>query len=190
MVLFASAATTGLITYGPVLMTRMHGFDAVTVGFILLLESLGWTLVAVATASLPRQLEPAAILGGFGAVALGIGLLASAIAGGSAWFIGECALLQGGGFGAAWAFMIRRATVLADIGERDRVASAIPTFQRLGYALGAAMMGIIANASGFSDAASAGILDTVNFRLFYLSLVPSLIGVAAAWRFVKFREPE
>jgi MFS family permease len=186
--LLLSVATTGLITYGPLLMARLHGFDAVASGLILMTESVGWSLVAIATANLKREREPVAILGGFVAVASGIGLLGPAIAGGSAAAIAICALLQGGGMGAAWAFFVRRATVLAGTREGDRVAAAIPTSQRLGYALGAAASGIIANASGFADSPDKGVALAANWRIFMLSLAPAVAGIAIAWHFLRFRE--
>ena len=63
--------------------------------------------------------------------------------------------------------------------EIQRVSGAIPTVQRIGYALGAAYVGIIANAAGFltmtgpEDAASVA-------RILFLSCVPlALIGLGA-----------
>jgi hypothetical protein len=95
---------------------------------------------------------------------------------------------MGAGFGAAWAYMTRRATALAPHGEAERIASAIPTVQRLGYALGAAFVGIIANGTGFADDASAAVAARTSFWVFALSLIPAAIGLAAAYRFVGFRE--
>lgn len=186
--MLASVATTGLIAYGPLLMTRLHGFDAALCGLVLLTESIGWSLVAIATAHLRRDQEPAAILGGFVAVALGVGLLAPAIARGSAFEIAACAFLQGGGFGAAWGFLVRRATSLAGSAEADRLAGAIPTSQRIGYALGAAAAGIVANASGIGESLSEDAALAANWRIFPLSFLTALAAVAAIGRFLRFRE--
>lgn len=94
------------------------------------------------------------------------------------------ALMMGGGFGAAFAFMTRRAIALARETERERTASAIPTMQRLGYALGAAYSGIIANASGFAGDAQATAQATA-FAIFALALIPGALGLLAMVRFLR-----
>lgn len=186
--LLLSASTVGLITYGPLLMTRLHGADAVTIGIILLIESIGWSVVAIVISGLPRRHETAAIAGGLVAVALGVGALIHAMVAGPLWAIAICALLMGGGFGASWSFIVRRALAVVATVERDRIASAIPTIQRLGYALGAAYVGLIANASGFADNADAAVAIRTSDAIFAFSLVPAVVGLFAAFRFLAFRE--
>ncbi|TGR73520.1 MFS transporter, partial [Mesorhizobium sp. M1C.F.Ca.ET.193.01.1.1] len=61
-------------------------------------------------------------------------------------------------------------------------SAAVPTMQRIGYAVGAAVAGIIANASGFSDGLSRGAAATVAGWLF-LAFVPlGIVGCLAALR--------
>ena len=188
LVLFISAATAALITYGPLLLTRLHALNAVEIGFILLLESVGWSTVAIALSGVPRRMEPTMIAGGFAISALAMAGFVHAVVAGPIWLIGVLAYVMGGGFGAAWAFMTRRATSLAPVGEKERIASAIPTVQRLGYALGAAYVGVIANGAGFADDASAQVAARTSYWVFGLSLIPATIGLVAALRFVSFRE--
>jgi len=188
LVLFTSAATVGLLTYGPLLLTRLHGLDAVTVGFILLLESLGWSVVAVTTSGLPRRLEGTGIAIGFVAVVASVIGLVYAVVAGPVWLIAACAFVQSGGFGLAWAHMVRRATALVQAGEAERTASAIPTVQRLGYALGAAYIGIIANGAGFAEHAGVEVAARTAHSVFGLSLIPAAIGLVAMFRFVSFPE--
>ena len=55
-----------------------------------------------------------------------------------------CALAQGGGFGIAWTYLVRRSVEGVGEDEKERIAAAIPTVQRYGYALGAALaMGVL-----------------------------------------------
>ena len=61
------------------------------------------------------------------------------------------AFAEGAGFGMSWTFILRRAQSLATPAEQERTASALPTMQRFGFALGAAYIGIVANAAGFAD---------------------------------------
>ena len=93
------------------------------------------------------------------------------------------AILMGAGFGMSWTFILRRATGLAAPDDRDRLASALPTVQRLGYAIGAALAGIIANASGFTDGIGAETARAVSANLFTLMLPLAALGLVAAARF-------
>ncbi len=188
LVLFISAATSGLITYGPLLLTRLQELNAVEIGFILLLESIGWSTVAITLSGLPKRYETTAIGIGFTASTLAIAGFIPAFVSGPIWLIAVLAYIMGGGFGAAWAFMTRRATALAPSTEKERVASAIPTVQRLGYALGSAYVGIIANGAGFADSSGRETAAHSSQLIFSLSLVPALIGLAAAWSFLRFEE--
>ena len=64
--------------------------------------------------------------------------------------------------------------------ERAVASSAVPTMQRIGYALGAAVAGIIANASGFSQGLSGDTAASVAAWLF-LAFVPfGIVGVIEA----------
>ena len=83
-------------------------------------------------------------------IAAGIAGFAYAMPLGSIPLILACAMLQGGGFGIAWPFVTRVIVAVADPAESTIASSAVPTMQRIGYAVGAALCGIIANASGFS----------------------------------------
>lgn len=190
LILFLSASTAGLITYGPLLLTRLHGLDAVAVGAILLLESVGWSVVAISLSGVPQRRQPLAIAGGFMAVAASVAGLVHAMVAGPVWLVAAFAFLQGGGFGAAWSFLVRRTLAIVAEAESERIASAIPTVQRLGYALGAAYVGIIANGVGFADDASAQMAARTSWSIFALSLVPAAIGLAAVFRFLRFREAE
>ena len=190
MVLFVSAASAPLITYGPVLMNRLHDMSAFATGAVLLLESFGWSITGVAIAGLPERYHGKAIAGGFVWFAAGAVLLTWAVPNGPVWLIAVGSLMVGSGFGASWSFLVRRAIELAGSEEKERMASAIPTVQRLGYALGAAYTGIIANASGFVSADSAADLLPISYLIFGLALVPAVIGLAATFRFVSLKRPE
>ncbi|MFZ1814559.1 MAG: MFS transporter [Rhizobiaceae bacterium] len=189
MVVFMSISTMGLITYGPIFMTRFHGMSASAVGIVLLLESVGWSLGAVGVASLEGKWQDRAIMFGFTSVALSLAILYFAMVSGPIPFIALSAFVQGTGFGVAWTFLIKRADRLAGPGERERIASAIPTLQRFGYALGAAFTGIIANSSGFAEAGDISTVETAANRIFLLSLIPVCLGLLAMLRFLSFAVP-
>jgi MFS family permease len=186
VVVLYAMATVSLITFGPILMSNLHGLDALPIGLILLLESAGWSVVAIVIAGLPMRREGAAILTGFLAVTIGVVMLVYAVPSGPVGLIAISALLQGGGMGAAWAFLVRRMTVLTAPAERDRAVSAIPTVQRFGYALGAAIAGIIANASGLDAKLGADALARTGTWIFAVSAIPAVIGLAAVLKFLRF----
>ncbi len=90
--------------------------------------------------------------------------------------------LVGAGFGMAWAFVMRRVVESLPAQERDRAASSLPTMQLLGYALGAAACGIVANLAGLAADAPRPVLERAAFWVF-AALVPlALVGCGAAWR--------
>ena len=114
---------------------------------------------------------------------------ALAVPSGPVWLIALCAALQGAGFGTAWTFILRRATALAPAEETQRVAGAIPTVQRLGYALGAAYLGIVANAAGIDESPGAASLDVAARAVFLACLPLAVFGLVAAASFVAARLP-
>jgi drug/metabolite transporter (DMT)-like permease len=58
--------------------------------------------------------------------------------------------LTGGGIGACWPFIAQRVMAGARTGEEDTAASSVATVQQTGFALGAALAGLVANAAGLS----------------------------------------
>ncbi|TIX99178.1 MAG: MFS transporter, partial [Mesorhizobium sp.] len=107
---------------------------------------------------------------------------AYAVPAGSIPLILFCALLQGGGFGIAWPFVTRVIVASARDGEQTIASAAVPTMQRIGYAVGAALTGIVANASGFSEGLNREAAANVATWLF-LAFVPlGILGCLAALR--------
>ena len=115
-------------------------------------------------------------------IAAGVAGFAYAVPAGSIPLILACAVLQGGGFGIAWPFVTRLIVAAAPESERTIASSAVPTMQRIGYAVGAAATGIVANASGFSEGLSGETAASVAKWLF-LAFVPlGVLGCLAAIR--------
>ena len=182
IVLAFSVATCSFAVYGPLILTNLHGISVLTTGYIIAAESIAWSILSIAVANAPPRRERLIIIGGMSMVAAGIAGFAYAVPAGSIPLILACAVLQGGGFGIAWPFVTRIIVGAAPETERTVAASAVPTMQRIGYAVGAALCGIIANAGGFSagvnDAASA----SVGYWLFVAFIPLAILGVAAAVR--------
>lgn len=150
MILSLSLATIAVTAFGPLLVTAIHNASALTAGYIVACSSIGWTVMAVLVSGSPERLDRLMIALGMALVAASIAGFLYAVPNGPVWLIAVFAAMEGGGFGMAWTFILRRTTALADPREVQRISGAIPTVQRLGFALGAAYIGIVANASGFT----------------------------------------
>lgn len=175
MLLALSMATVGILAYGPLLMTAIHGISPLTAGYVVAASSIGWTVTAIAVSGAPERFDRMWIGIGMGLTSLSILGFAHAVPAGPLWLITLCAGIEGGGFGLAWTFILRRVTALARAGESAHVAAALPTVQRIGYALGAAYVGIVANAAGFLEMDTARDAAQVA-RVLFLSCLP-LAGV-------------
>jgi MFS family permease len=182
MVLALSVATVSFTVYGPLLMETLFGATPLVAGFMIAVESVSWTLAAIAFAGAGPRLEPALIRCGALTVTLGIAGLALAMPHGPPAALLPWVALLGAGFGMAWAFVMRRVVESAPTGERERAASSLPTMQLLGYALGAAASGIVANLAGLAADAARPVVESAAFWLFAAFLPVAALGVAAAWR--------
>lgn len=148
MILCIAIATIAVTAFGPLLMTAIHGVSALTVGYIVACSSIGWTVAAVLISGSPERFDRHMIALGMIVVALSILGFVHAVPNGPVWLIALFSAMEGAGFGIAWTFILRRTMALADADEVQRISGGIPTVQRLGYALGAAYVGIVANATG------------------------------------------
>ena len=175
-------ATISLTVYGPLLMYIIFGAEPLIAGYIIALESLGWTVVAISSSGVREQTEPRLIrLGAFFVSSAMVGLI-YAMPEGPLWLIALLATLMGMGFGMSWTFVSKRIIVNVPETERTQASGSIPTFLRVAMALGSALSGIIANFSGFSEASSVAVAQNVAFWSFTAFTPLMLVGLFFAWR--------
>src|SRR5262249_29108272 len=153
------------------ILTSLHGISVLTTGYIIAAESISWSVLSILVANAPPHRERTIIVSGAFMIAVGIAGFAYCVPAGSIPLILSFAVLQGGGFGIAYPFVTRIIVTDAAEGERTIASSAVPTMQRIGYAVGAALAGIIANASGFSEGLSGETAAGVA-RWLFLAFVP------------------
>jgi len=189
MNLLLSMATIGLATYGPILMTVIHHIPAITAGYVLAAEAIGWSLTAVALSGAPETQDTRHILGGMVVVTLGVGGMIWAIPHGPVGLIAAFATLQGAGFGSAWTFVLRRARRLVAPDDLERLSGAMSSVGHFGYGLGAALTGIVANAAGFSERAGADEARHVALAVYGFCLPMAILGLGATVRFVRPAQP-
>lgn len=182
MVAAFSVATCAFALYGPLVLTSVHGIPVMTTGYLIAAESIAWSVLSILVANAPPRWERAIIVGGAVMIAAGSTGFAIAVPSGSIPLILLCAILQGGGFGIAWPFVTRIVVASAPEQEQTIASSAVPTMQRIGYATGAAAIGIVANAAGFSEGLSATSAGNVAAVLFLAPVPIAILGVVAAMR--------
>ena len=183
MVICFAAATTAVTIYVPLLITRLHGVSVLVAGYVIALEAIAWTVAALIVSGQPQERDRMFILSGMTIITVGLAGLVYAVPEGPIWLVAVFTSMLGFGFGTAWTFILRLATSLAPENETRRVSSTLPTVHRVGFALGAALLGIVANAAGIDD--GPGQLKTAAAALFIASLPVALIGLAATLRFVR-----
>jgi MFS family permease len=151
MVWLLSIAYSPLAIYAPLFLQRLHALNPLTAGYMVAAASLAWTAAALTVASLsdewPRRLivaGPIAMAAGL----LGVGLL---MAPGPTAALLLPILLIGIGIGVCWAFVAQRIMTGAKHGEENIAAASVATVQQAGIAFGAAIAGLVANASGLED---------------------------------------
>jgi len=168
-ILFISLFAAGSIAftvYGPLLMQLRFGVSPLVGGYFVAVESVSWSIAAVLVAQASEKMERWVIRGGALAVFAGQAGLIWAAPYGPIWTILPFIVGLGAGFGAFWAFVLKRAVAASPLAEREKTASALPTSQLMGYAVGAALAGLFANTAGLTAEADAAAIETAATWIF------------------------
>ena len=171
------------LVYGPILLIRLYGLTPLEAGLVIVTESLGWTAGAFFLSGLAPTREGRLIRIGSGLLLAGLAAQAWFVPHGPLWLVVASAFLGNAGFGMMWGYVIRLVVAHAGPEDRDRAGALLPSTQQAGFALGAALSGIIANALGFEEMTQAGQYRTAAFWLFAGFVPPALLGHLVAWRF-------
>ena len=176
--------------YVPIFLQRLHGLDPLAAGFAVASGSLGWTIASLTTAGASGRWPDRLMSAGpalMGISLITIALLLPSDAGALALVPAIVAL--GMGIGQCWPFVAHRIMSGAKAGNEVVAASSVPTVQQTGFALGAALAGVVATASGFS----AGVADDNMMRAaFWVPasfVVPAALACAASLRLHRLRKP-
>jgi MFS family permease len=155
MVLLLSIAYSPLGVYAPLFLQRLHGLNPLAAGYMVAGASLAWTAAALAVASLSEDWPARLIVAG--PIAMSVGLFGVALLMGHepvAALLLPIALI-GTGIGVSWAFIAQHIMSGAKEGEENAAAASVATVQQIGLAFGAAVAGLVANASGLGDGLQA-----------------------------------
>jgi MFS family permease len=187
LVLLLSVTYTPLQLYVPLFLQSLHGFDPLAAGFAVASASLTWTAASLIAAGAAGSTPDRLIVTGpaiMAASLLAIGALAPWAPG--AWLLPAIALL-GVGIGQCWPLIAHRTMAGAKAGDETVAASAIPTVQQIGFALGAALAGLVANASGLTGAISDAGMMRAAFWVPASFVVPAVLAVFASLRLAQLR---
>jgi MFS family permease len=182
MIAAFSVATCSFGLYAPLILTRLHDVPLLTSGYIIASESISWSVLSILVANTPPHRERHIVTIGAFMITGGVVGFAYAVPAGSLPLILLCAILQGGGFGMAWPFVTRMIVDASRATEKTIASSAVPTMQRMGYAVGAAIAGIIANAGGFAHGLTAETAQGAASWLFVAFLPLAAVGCLAGWK--------
>ncbi len=175
------------LVYGPLILIDMYGLTPLQAGFVVLLESLAWGSAAILFAGISHESEPRLIRIGGALVLLGLVVMALVLPRGWLWSVVLAVIVLNGGFGMMWGFIIKRIVAAAAPADKDRTASLLPITQQTGFALGAALSGLVANSLAINGAPDAAEFRLIAFWLFAGFVPLALVGNLMLWRFVSPR---
>lgn len=177
--------------YVPMFLQQLHGFDPLSAGFTVACASLGWSAASLLTAGVSARRADRLMLIGpaiMAASLAAIGLLGPDGAASIILLVMAIAML-GAGIGQCWPLVAHRIMDSAKAGDEVVAASSVPTIQQMGFAFGAAIAGLIANASGLSAAIADATMARAAFWVPASFVVPAMLAVAAGLRLRALRRP-
>jgi MFS family permease len=190
LVFALSVCTTAFWAYGPLLLKILFATRPLVSGYILAAEAIAWSLATMAVSTAPVSAERLLIRIGVILVAAGASGFVFVVPAGLLWGIVLCSLSQGIGFGLCWPSIVQRLTRFSDVAERSLAATSPETMQRIGYAVGAAAVGVVANTSGLAAGIAVGAAKSAAFWVF-AALTPVLaVAVICAWQFTARQNSE
>jgi MFS family permease len=176
-----AAAAMGFSVYGPALLQKLFGLTPLEAGYAAGLESVGWTVAALAVAGRSEAWHGPMIRLGGACVVVSLAALAWVTPTGPVPAILAAGTVLGAGFGLSSGFTGRR--VIAAAGSESEVASAgINAVRQVGNAAGACLAGIVANLLGFAGGVSLEAARSSAVWLFVLALPLAALGALGAWR--------
>lgn len=189
MIFSINVATMGLSAYGPLLLAIIYGTPPIVAGYILACVAIGWTVSAFVVSGSPEHRDRYFIAVGLILVFTSVCGMIYSFENGPLALIAVFATIEGVGFGISWTFVLRRSRRLADPDDQERLSGAMPTVGRVGFAVGASITGVLANAAGFSLGGSIEGARVVAATVFIGCLPFALLALIAMACFVSYKLP-
>ena len=134
---------------------HVWSFRPASAGGIGAIMALSWSAFAFLVAGRPLWRRRMA---GMGPALNVVGLSGLLLALQSQWLalVVVAQLVIGAGFGLSWATLSQRIMEGSEAGDRDKATALLPTVQSAGYAIGAAIAGLVANSAGLPHLLATG----------------------------------
>ncbi len=167
----------------PYFLQVIHGFTPLWAGYFMVLISAGWSTGSIISASRRTQTTHRLMRVGPAACAAAIAVLALVMpvqAGAASVSLHVAAIAAllfcvGLGIGITWPHLLTQVFRVAPTGQENMASSAIITVQLYALAFGAALGGMITNATGFIEPGGvAGTRSAARALLLCLALAPAL----------------
>jgi MFS family permease len=150
LVLLVSVAYSPIQIFLPIFLQVLHGLDPLGAGYMVAGASFGWTAVSLVVAGFSGERADRLLVLGPVLIALGLLGIVLLMPLSPALIVLPAIALVGSGMGSSWAFIAHKVMSGARAGEEDVAASSVATVQQTGFALGAALAGLVANVAGLS----------------------------------------
>lgn len=177
IVLFMPVAQAATSVYLVMTLQNLWHYGPTKAGAFHATFAIAWSLFAILVANIMNpnyrawliRLGPTLLVAGLAVIVIGFGMDAPLIV-----MAGQISI--GTGFGVSWGFLSQTVMESARDGERDRASALLPTLQSAGYAIGAAIAGLAANAAAYPLATTLEALRAATIIIF---LVSTIIGIGA-----------
>lgn len=179
---FLTATSVGFLVYGPPLMQQLHGLTPLAAGYVVAAHAMGWTVAAFVVSGASHRAGDRWIRIGALCILLGAVLLAVVMQLPSVPPIVAAAVVMGLGFGFSTALMNRRLLIALPDDDRATGSSALIAVRQAGEAVGAAIVGVVANLAGFGSGLTLATAEATALWVFVAALPLGVIGLLAAWR--------
>lgn len=168
--------------YVPIFLQQLHGLDPLEAGYAVAAASMGWTIAALATAGAVGVWRNRLMLAGPLVMAIGLMGIALLMPASHSVALYFAITVVGVGIGQCWAFVAHQVMSGARAGDETVAASSVPTVQQMGIALGAALAGLVANASGLANEAASDGMARAAFWVPASFVVPAVLACLAKLR--------
>ncbi|WP_417408425.1 MFS transporter [Hoeflea sp.] len=179
----AHAAGSVFLVYA---LQHLWGLGPTAAGLLSAVMAVSWSLTAIAVASIgSRSVRHRLLLCGPFLLTAGLGGLTVASASGMLWLVGPAQAAIGAGFGVSWGTLSQLMMDVSDESERDRTSAMLPTLQSSGYAIGAAVFGLLANLLGFGEHIPDTILRTAMLSVFGSASLIAAVSILCGLRMAR-----
>jgi len=178
-------AEAGVFVYTPYILQLNHGLTPTWAGYFGAIHALTWSLSALAVAQSTPRWHGGLIFAGPLLLAVGLGIQAFTMAGQPLVLVAGALALVGIGFGISHSFINQRIMAAAPERQEDATATAIPTLECLGAAIGAALAGLAGNAAGFAGTLSTEIVARGALTVYGGGALVALIALVMAIGFLR-----